>query len=93
MKARPNRYRVYVGELADGSLYVGSTAKSVRARWAEHMRGDGGRRTRKLKAGRLLANGQSGYALTRRNAERLENKIARQLRRQGYRVHCGGCER
>ena len=87
------QFRVYVIELSDTSLYVGSTAHAIRVRYAQHRAGGrlASRACRRLGVKRLrpdLYTHLSAF-LTRERVEREETKLARRLQRQGYRVHGG----
>lgn len=74
------RISVYVLRLPDGSLYVGSTAKTVRERLAEH-------RAQRGAGCRLF--GAVSWCGSRAAAEKLEARAARRLRARGYRVTQG----
>jgi predicted GIY-YIG superfamily endonuclease len=76
------RFSVYALELPDGTVYVGSTAKPVRERLAEHRAQRGARC-------RLLGSIIRGAGTTRAQAERVEAAVARDLRRRGYTVTQG----
>jgi predicted GIY-YIG superfamily endonuclease len=74
------RLVVYVLQLPDGTLYVGSTAKPIVTRLKEH-RARRGARCRLLGAVRRCGS--------RGEAERAEARIARELRGRGYVVGQG----
>lgn len=79
-------FRIYVVELRDGALYVGSTAKSVSERVAEHRALDGPRWR-----GAVYKRGLSPGAVcaTRDRAEKIERRTAERLRARGYDVEQG----
>lgn len=80
------RFRVYVIELEDGSLYVGVTAKSVAERLREHREGTGARSSRRH-LGRYRKDLSPGaMCATRARAEQIEERTASRLRRLGWRV-------
>jgi len=80
------RFRIYVCELRDGTLYVGSTAKSVSERIAEHRATDGPR-WRGVRYLRGLS--PATVCATRERAEGLERRTAERLRRRGRDVEQG----
>ena len=84
-RAEPGRrpFRVYVLELPDGRLYVGSTAKSLTERIAEHRMRYGSR----VKHMRALSPGT--VCATRERAEAIERRTAQRLRRAGWEVEQG----
>ena len=84
------RFHVYVLELGDGSLYVGTTAKSVRERMQEHVMGTGKRsgRSRDVRKYRADLSPRTVCA-TRERAEGIERRLAASLRRRGYEVSQG----
>jgi predicted GIY-YIG superfamily endonuclease len=78
------RFRIYVFEHSDGTLYVGSTAKSVAERLREHREsrpGRGWKYRRDLSPPTVCA--------TRERAEGIEKRTAERLRRRGYDVEQG----
>lgn len=86
-------FRVYVIELRDGSLYVGSTAHPIRHRYAQHRAGVrlAARACKRVGVRRLrpgLYKHLQPFS-NRVRAEREEGRLAYQLRQQGYRVHGG----
>jgi predicted GIY-YIG superfamily endonuclease len=80
-------FRVYVLELSDGSLYVGSTAQTLEERLREHREG-GGRRSGRVLAYRRLRRDLCPQAMcaTRERAERIEERLAARLRARGFEV-------
>lgn len=74
---------VYAIELPDGTIYVGSTCKTIAQRVAEHRENHGRVRLRRD----LCPPGR--HALTREGAERIERELAERLRRMGHEVRQG----
>jgi predicted GIY-YIG superfamily endonuclease len=75
-------FRVYVLALPDGRLYVGSTAKPLAERIAEHrMRYGRVTHRRDLSPGTVC--------MTRDRAERVERRTAQRLRAKGWEVEQG----
>lgn len=67
------KFTVYVLRLANGKYYVGSTAKPIDVRIAEHRE----------KRGKLDFIGAVGWCTKREIAEKIERKIAARLRVEG----------
>lgn len=81
------RFSVYVLELADGSLYVGSTTKSVSERVREHREGSRTHPGHRRHVVRYRADlSPRTVCATRERAEAIEERTARRLRAQGWEV-------
>lgn len=81
------RFRVYVLELKDGSLYVGVTAKSIAERLKEHRDGTGARSSRRHAYCRYRKDlSPPTICATRERAEQIEERTAERLRRVGWEV-------
>lgn len=81
------RFRVYVLELPDGSLYVGVTAKPVQERVREHRMGTGARSGRARDVVRLRRDlSPPAMCATRERAVQIEQRTAERLRRLGWKV-------
>ena len=84
------RFRIYVLEMPDGSLYVGSTAQPVSERIREHNQGAGARSHRRHRAVRRLRRLEPPQlCATRARAEEVERRTAARLRARGYQVRQG----
>lgn len=91
-RAEPGRqrFRIYVLELEDGSLYVGCTAQSLSERLHEHRTGTGRRSGRKHAFRRYRRDlSPSAVCATRERAEGIERKLAQRLRARGWDVTQG----
>lgn len=84
------RFKVYVLELDDESLYVGVTAKSLSERLREHRLGTGARSTRSHRFRRVRRDlSPATVYATRERAEAIEQRTAERLRRLGWEVRQG----
>lgn len=84
------RFRIYVLEMPDGSLYVGSTAQSLAERLREHREG-GGARSHKRRCYRRVRRDLAPATIcaTRERAEAIEHRTAERLRARGWEVRQG----
>jgi len=84
------RFRVYVLEMGDGSLYVGVTAQPLSERLREHRTGTGARSHRRHVYKRVRPDlAPKTLCVTRERAEAIEHRTAKALRRIGYDVRQG----
>lgn len=84
VRSNSRRYLVYLGKVegaADGTYYVGSTARGLRLRRRQHR---SGRMSHRHCVGKLVPVMRVG---TRAEAEAGEARVARMLRARGYTVH------